>query len=236
MRGNVRVCILAAGRGRRMQNLFQQIPKLLIPINGKTILDRQLEQIPQDWSVVISLGPQGEQVENYIKQFWSHRDINLIIEKNPLKMSKGPAQSLLACRAHLSQPFWLLFSDTLWCEEWPDVTENTLFVGQYKSQSPQRFCNVEFDQQSRVCALYDKVEVVPSDLMKPFVGLAYIQDTELLFDSLSSDQPVEDHQLTRGFESLISKCLKTKPLISWLDVGTPESYSQSEQFLKETEP
>lgn len=218
-----------------MRALFRNTPKLLVPVNGKTVLRRQLDVIPQEWSIILSLGPQSEQVDQYIRKFFPDRRISQVVESDPLKMSKGPAQSLLSCRYLLCEPFWLLFSDTLWTSSWPEAQHNTMFVGQYRAQSPKRFCNVETDQQQNVLALHDKVEVTPSPQMRPFIGLAYIEDVDPFFQALEQDQAVEDHQLTRGFETLVLKGLKAKPMDDWLDVGTPDSHQLTEQILKSIE-
>jgi len=41
----LKAIILAAGRGSRMGNLTDEIPKCLIEINGKTLLDKQIESL-----------------------------------------------------------------------------------------------------------------------------------------------------------------------------------------------
>jgi NDP-sugar pyrophosphorylase family protein len=226
------ICILAAGTGSRMQKLFPQIPKLMIPICGKTVLEHQLEQIPRNWKITIVVAYASQLIDYQIQKYFADRDINLIVDNNPLQVVKGPAGSLLACRQYLTAPFWLLFSDTIWFETLPELNENTLFVGQYKSQKTERFCNVKFGPDLNVEAIFDKVSVAPSLSIRPFVGLAYIKDAEAFLLSLAQDEVREDQQLTRGFETLITKGLKIQPLESWQDVGTPESYAIAEQELK----
>lgn len=228
----MKICILAAGTGSRMQKLFPQTPKLLIPLCGKTVLEYQLAQIPPEWKITIVVGPSSEPVADYIRHFFSERQIQFVADNNPAQIVKGPAGSLLTCRHDLTEPFWLLFSDTIWFEELPELTENTLFVGHYKSQKTERFCNVKFGPHCNVESLFDKVEVTPGPAVKPFVGLAYIKDAETFLTALAQDEQKEDQQLTRGFEALIAKGLKIRPLESWQDVGTPESYAMAERELK----
>ena len=37
----MKVIVIAAGKGKRISNEFKEIPKALIPINGKTIFEKQ---------------------------------------------------------------------------------------------------------------------------------------------------------------------------------------------------
>lgn len=56
--------ILAAGRGERLRPLTDRLPKALVEVNGKSLLERHLENIRDAGiaSVVINLGWLGEQI------------------------------------------------------------------------------------------------------------------------------------------------------------------------------
>jgi MurNAc alpha-1-phosphate uridylyltransferase len=56
--------ILAAGRGERLRPITDEIPKALVEIHGKSLLERQLESVQRAGieTVVINLGWLGEQI------------------------------------------------------------------------------------------------------------------------------------------------------------------------------
>jgi len=62
------VIILAGGLAKRMRPLTENIPKALLPINGKPFIDLQLELLSKNGiiRVVLCLGYLGEQIEQYV--------------------------------------------------------------------------------------------------------------------------------------------------------------------------
>ena len=58
----MKAIILAAGEGSRMGKLTQNIPKPLVKVNGKSIVERQLSILKQNkiLDVIIITGPHNE--------------------------------------------------------------------------------------------------------------------------------------------------------------------------------
>lgn len=54
--------LLAAGRGERLRPLTQSVPKALVDVAGRTLLERHLDRLPRGGTVVINLGWLGEQI------------------------------------------------------------------------------------------------------------------------------------------------------------------------------
>lgn len=222
------ICILAAGKGTRIGQKFPSTPKPLIPIFNEKVIDIQLKQFPQQAQFVLSLDPNSKNVQDYVESHHKERRILCIIETRPEKIFKGPAVSLLTCKDHLQKPFWLLFSDTLFFENLTEQSRNTIYVGDYKNEDPVRFCNVESDEKNFAVNIYDKVSLPRNNNIKPFIGLIYIKDYNVFFEALEkSINTSNDLQLTSGLEALIKSGLEVKRMPSWLDVGTPESYTAS---------
>ena len=64
----MRAMILAAGRGERLRPLTDTVPKALVEVHGKSLLERHLENIRDAGieDVVINLGWLGERVQQHI--------------------------------------------------------------------------------------------------------------------------------------------------------------------------
>ena len=68
MSGSVRAMILAAGRGARMKSLTDALPKPLIPVAGRSLVERHLENLRRAGvrEVVINLGWLGGKLRETI--------------------------------------------------------------------------------------------------------------------------------------------------------------------------
>ncbi len=62
---NMKAIILAAGRGQRMQNLTDNLPKVLLPIAGKPLIQYHIEALKLAGikEIVINLSYRGEQIQ-----------------------------------------------------------------------------------------------------------------------------------------------------------------------------
>ena len=69
---DMRVIILAAGKGERMGSLTKDNPKMLIPLgNGKTLLETQLDSIKKSGIKEVSIvtGYKSEKVEKKVAEY-----------------------------------------------------------------------------------------------------------------------------------------------------------------------
>ena len=61
--------ILAGGKGDRISDLFPKLPKVLIEIHGKTLLERQIESLQNAGinEIIISICHLADEVDSYVK-------------------------------------------------------------------------------------------------------------------------------------------------------------------------
>ena len=103
--------LLAAGIGRRLQPLTDDVPKCLTEINTVPILEQQVDCLEQ-WGferLVVVLG----HLENSVRDFFRRRSSRLQIEyiTNPLYRTTNNIYSLWIAREVVREPFLLLESD-----------------------------------------------------------------------------------------------------------------------------
>ena len=88
----MRAMILAAGRGKRMLYLTENMPKPLLKIGTETLLERQINALKNCGvtELVINLSYKSEQIKDYLKQ---NKNFNINIktsyEKNALETAGG---------------------------------------------------------------------------------------------------------------------------------------------------
>lgn len=112
--GNVRAIVLSAGQGKRLLPVTEKLPKCLIPVHGRTVLEWQLRSLLdagiREVSVVVGFGT--EQVEAELAR---HCPAGLAASTvhNPLFDRSDNLVSCLAARSQMSGDFVLLNGDTL---------------------------------------------------------------------------------------------------------------------------
>ncbi|MHA2396114.1 MAG: NTP transferase domain-containing protein [Candidatus Thorarchaeota archaeon] len=84
--------ILAAGKGERMRPLTNELPKALVNVAGRTLLEWAIERYKQSEidDIVIAVGWKGDMIEDFV----SKSDIKTSVVHVP-KYEKGPLQTLL---------------------------------------------------------------------------------------------------------------------------------------------
>src|SRR5437879_6496433 len=99
--------ILAGGLGTRMRPLTEQVPKPMLPVNGKPFLEHQIRLLESRGflRVLLLVGYLGEQIEEY---FALDSHIDYSYESSPL----GTGGALKNAAAKLDSKFVVLNGDT----------------------------------------------------------------------------------------------------------------------------
>lgn len=113
-KNGVRAVVLSAGQGKRLLPVTERLPKCLIPVHGRTVLEWQLRSLLAagvlEVSVVVGFGT--EQVEAELKRNCpAGLDVSTI--HNPLFDRSDNLVSCLAARSAMTRDFVLLNGDTL---------------------------------------------------------------------------------------------------------------------------
>ena len=102
--------IIAGGKGTRLKGLFSDLPKVLVPIGGKPLLQWHLEFLKENniKKVMITLGHLHEKVESFLKDNTPDgMEVVCSIEPKPL----GTAGSVTLLKPHLKNSFVVLYGD-----------------------------------------------------------------------------------------------------------------------------
>jgi MurNAc alpha-1-phosphate uridylyltransferase len=105
--------VLAAGLGKRMRPITDRIPKPLIEVAGRTLLDRALDRL-EDAGIeraVVNAHYFAEQIVEHLKSRKRPR-IELSIEKELLETGGGVAKAL----PRLGESFVVVNSDIMWLD------------------------------------------------------------------------------------------------------------------------
>lgn len=112
--------IMAGGKGTRLQSVYSDIPKPMVPINGTPILEYQIKQLKQYGitDFVLVIGYLGNVIKDYFKD-GKNLDVNItyIEEETPL----GSGGSLYYLKEQIKDDFLLIFGDILFNINWNRV-------------------------------------------------------------------------------------------------------------------
>jgi len=104
--------ILAAGRGTRLRPLTYDIPKPLIPVAGKGIVEHNFAQLPEEISeIIMVIGYMGDKIRNFLGEEDNGRKITYAEQKE----FSGTAGALFACQGVLGERFMVMMGDNIYC-------------------------------------------------------------------------------------------------------------------------
>ena len=113
------VVIMAGGKGTRLKPITNIIPKPLIPIGDKTILELIIERFIKVGSneFHLSVNYKAEMIENYMKEIKPTFNINYFYEDKPL----GTAGSLHLIKHKINKTFFVSNCDILIDQDYTEI-------------------------------------------------------------------------------------------------------------------
>lgn len=103
--------ILAAGRGVRMRPLTYDIPKPMIRVGGKNLLEHKIDILPDEIDeVIIIIGYLGEQICNYFGDQYRGKKITYVRQDTLL----GTGKALWLAREYITGKFISMMGDDIY--------------------------------------------------------------------------------------------------------------------------
>lgn len=238
----MRAVIPVAGVGTRLRPHTYALPKVLLNVAGKPILAHILDALVEHEvkHVTIITGYMGELVEEFVRKRYKNIDVEFIEQKERLGL--GHAIWVGKSTYRSNEPLMIVLGDTVF-----DVDLSIAFaakanaIGVKEVDDPRRFGVVVMNGDGTINKFVEKPETLISKLA--IVGMYYIQNPELLIDSL--DKLIKNKMVTRG-EYQLTDALQlmltagekftTFPVDGWYDCGKPETLLSTNRFLLEKHP
>ena len=232
-----RAVVLAAGRGTRMRELTNDIPKPMIEVRGKPVLEHIVEGL-RDAGVrrfLIIVGYHAEAVQNF---FGDGQHPNVAIEYATQTVQDGTGRVVELARDFTGgSPFVLSYGDILISPvnykrivEFPDDVEAVITVtrGEDVSKGGAVFVN----EQMELVDLREKPK--PSEPTSPWynAGLYAFRPSIFEFIAKLEPSPRSEYELTDAIRDLAHSGKKVKALEltgEWADVRDPEILARLNQ-------
>ena len=113
--------IFAAGRGERMRPITDSIPKPLVKINNKELIDyiiEKLDKIPEIEKIIINGFYLADQIESHIKKLNNRK---IIFSKEVEKIETGGGLVFAQDKIDFNKPLLMFNSDVLCQEDESDI-------------------------------------------------------------------------------------------------------------------
>ncbi|HEX8427697.1 sugar nucleotidyltransferase [Hymenobacter sp.] len=227
----MRIIVPMAGMGKRMRPHTLTVPKPLIPVAGKPIVQRLVEDIAKVCGepvqeVAFIIGRFGAEVEKSLVKIAESVGAQGTIhyQDEPL----GTAHAILCAQSALTGPVVVAFADTLFKADFTldSSVPGTIWV--QKVEDPKPFGVVKLNEQGQITDFVEKPTEFVSDLA--IIGIYYFQDGEYLRQELQYllDNDIKDKgefQLTNALENMKNKGTTFVPgrVTEWLDCGNKDA-------------
>lgn len=224
----MKVVIMAGGRGTRISELFPDIPKPLIPIDGVPVLEREILSLKEQGfdDIILTVGYMAEKIMHYFgngRRLGVH--IDYFVEKQPL----GNAGALFQIKDQLTEDFLLLNGDAVFDIDFNRFVDYhkehdclvTLFT--HPNNHPYDSGLIISDENNIVQKWLTKEDERPQYYKNRVNAGLHVISPKLLETEINTPKIDLDRQLLKPFSGTGKMiCYDSPEYVK--DMGTPERY------------
>ncbi|MEM8894359.1 MAG: sugar phosphate nucleotidyltransferase [Bacteroidota bacterium] len=241
------IIVPMAGMGKRLRPHTLTVPKPLVPIAGKPIVQRLVEDIAAVCNEKIDnigfvTGHFGQDVESHLLAVAQSVGAqgHIFYQDEAL----GTAHAVYCAESIMSDNVIVAFADTLFRADFKlDVSQDGI-IWVKKVEDPSAFGVVKLNEQNQIVDFVEKPSTFVSDLA--IIGIYFFKDGEQLKKEIAHviDNNIMaggEYQLTTVLDNLKDKGVRFKPgeVSDWLDCGnknaTVDSNKRYLEFLNRDE-
>ncbi len=236
------IIVPMAGRGSRLRPHTLTVPKPLVPVGGKPIVHRLVEDIAavctekiNEIAFVIGVDF-GDEVEKELIAVAASLGAkgSIHYQEKPL----GTAHAVLCAKEKLTGPVVVAFADTLFKANFKIDPNDDGILWVKQIEDPSAFGVIKMNEKGEIIDFVEKPKEFVSDLA--MIGIYYFKDgarlrTELEYLIDNNIIKGGEYQLPDGLRRLTEAGYKFKPgeVIEWLDCGNKEVTVHTNQRVLE---
>jgi glucose-1-phosphate thymidylyltransferase len=227
----MKIIVPMAGRGSRLRPHTLTIPKPLIPIAGKPIVHRLVEDIA---------GVLNQNIDEVA--FIIHESFGAKVEEELLAIAQklgakgtiyyqnealGTGHAIMCAKESLSGPAVIAYADTLIRADFDidKTADSVIWVKQV--DQPEAFGVINLNEKNEIIELVEKPKEFVSDLA--VIGIYYFKDVAVLKNELQLvlDNNIVhggEYQINDGIKQMMAKGMKFVPgeVDEWMDCGNKD--------------
>ena len=227
----MKIIVPMAGMGKRLRPHTLTTAKPLLPIAGKPIVQRLVEDIvaisdQKVTEIAYVVGRFGEEVERHLIQVAEALGAKGTIHYQDKAL--GTAHAILCAKSALEGPVTVAFADTLFRADFKLDTSKDGVLWVQKIDDPRQFGVVVLNDKGIISEFKEKPQEFVSDLA--MIGIYYFNDGARLRDELqylidNNIMNSGEYQLPDALRNMVSKGAEFLPgaVQDWMDCGNKDA-------------
>ena len=230
----MKAILLAAGFGTRLRPLTDNIPKCLVPIKGKPLLEIWLEKLSEAGinDVLINTHYLSNKVEQFIQKCPFKNNCKLKHEEILL----GTAGTLICNIDFVGHEDCILIHADNYCREnlinlikahknRPSDCVMTMMT--FQTEEPTKCGILELDKRNVVIGFHEKVDNPPGNIANAAI---YVISQEFIAELMNKNNAYVD--FSRDIiPNFINRIFSYNTNNLFLDIGTPENYNKANRSI-----
>lgn len=240
----MKLVIPMAGRGTRLRPHSLTVPKPLVSVAGKPIVQRLVEDLAAACDDRISeiafiIGDFGEEIESKLKALAEKMGAKGSIYQQEEKL--GTAHAIMCAKESINGSVIIALADTLFQTDFSLDTNAEGSIWVQRVANPSAYGVIQLNEEGIVSKFIEKPQVFVSDLA--IVGIYYFKEADLLKKELQYllDNDIREqgeYQLTSALENMKQKGVRfqTHTIQEWLDCGNKKAVIYANRRILEIKP
>ena len=214
----MKAVILAAGEGKRLRPFTETMPKVMIPVTNKPILEHVFDALKNTGidEVFLVVGYKKEVIKEYFKEY---KDIKITYVEQDKQL--GTAHALLQAKKHIEEPFIVIPGDNIIDQKSiikliEDKSEYSLLIKEHPQPSKYGVVFIEKEKLRRI------VEKPPEEIGE-FISTGIYKFPKNVFNVIERISSEGIYSLSTVVQNLIDKgkIINTIRTDAWMDIVYP---------------
>lgn len=227
----MKALFLAGGQGTRLRPLTDRLPKPMVPVMGRPLLERYLEALKLHGihEIVLSTCYQPEAIERY---FGDGTDFDLKIHYVSEDFPLGTGGAIKNCEKYFDDTFFVFNADILSNINFSEMLryhkrkKADVTIAVTRVENPSAYGVIEYGEDGYAYLFQEKP--APHEVVSHFINAGVYLFEPSALRRIPSGRPVSVER--EVFPKLLEQGRKIavyKGCNYWLDIGTPDKYVQA---------
>jgi NDP-sugar pyrophosphorylase family protein len=216
--------ILAAGKGTRLRPHTNTVPKPLLPVQGRPILDWIIGALPPVDRLVVVVNYLAEQVEDYLSKQPHIRNWAAVRQTEP----RGTGDALMSCKGAVASDRVMVLNgdDLIGRADLAKLATVPMGILTHPVSDPSSFGVVFPNPDGTLARIVEKPKDVPPPALANIGGYLFPKD---VFDLTLPLSPRGEYEITDAVAQLAAKqAFHVVEAGYWLPIGTVEAWEAAQ--------